>query len=206
MSEIETPTETTDNTPPSNGAASPSTVKPWIAAGFKSRAEWRASKKAVKGGMSTVGSPDSDGDTKKAADKKSVKQKVKTVKAKAEAAQKVKKPSKKPKVKVQTKTKAKAKESEELRNYPRTAAERRKSAERTAHFFKVAGKREEPNLDEKRILERVRVGKETTISDMSEFFAGNKAKRKSMVRNALRWLRATKRFKRLDAGTYRRVK
>lgn len=183
----------------SNGVQPPTAVKPWIAAGFKSRKEYRDSKRAAKGEDKKV--------TAKPAADKPKKPKTKKPKAKLKAQAKSKaKPSKKP-VKVKAKTPIKT-QSKSKNPYtaegkrPRTA----KSAARTAHFMKTSAKRDEPNIDEARILKKTRKGKIYTIEAMSEFFSGVAKKRKSMVRNALRWLRARKNFKLLGEGRYQRMK
>ncbi len=197
-----------DATETKSEAKSEKKEKPWIAAGFSSRSAWRASKSgAKKVEVETKTETASKPATKK---KGKTKTTMKTeTETKTKAPSKKKAPAKKTKVKAVSTDKPKVKTKTtyiKKHNYPTTAAERRKSQERTAHFMKVAAKREEPNMDEARILKSVRVGSTTTIDKMSELFAGTLAKRKSKVRNALRWCVASKHFKRLDRGEYKRLK
>jgi len=195
------------------GEKSDKKKKPWIDAGFKNRDEWRKAQKATKGSSSTKVETKSEATTDAKSEKKSKKSKTKMKTKSTEKSVKKtkgKKASKKPVVKAKSKDAPKAKKLKttymKKHKYPTTAAERRKSAERTAHFMKTAAKREEPNMDEKRILQSVRVGSTTNITKMSELFAGAAAKRKSKVRNALRWCVASKHFKRLGDGEYKRLK
>jgi hypothetical protein len=93
-------------------------------------------------------------------------------------------------------------------NYPSaesTPAERKAAAERTAAFMKASAKREEPNNDEEKVWKSIKVGTETDTATLAELFSGNSAKRRSRVRNALRWLRASKKFKSTSKGCYKRV-
>lgn len=128
-----------------------------------------------------------------------------TKKAKAE-----KKPKKEKKIKAAKAAKAprvKKVKAEPKHKYPSTPAEKRAAAERTAAFFKSAAKREELNDAEKAIHQSIRVGSDTTIDKMSDLAPKSwpAAKRKSWVRNALRGLRAMKKFKKIDRGTYKKV-
>jgi len=86
-------------------------------------------------------------------------------------------------------------------------SERKAAAERTAKFMKSTAKREEPNADEAKIWKSIKVGSETSTDKMAELFSGNSAKRHSRVRNALRWLRAAKKFKAVgsERGHYKRI-
>ncbi len=67
-------------------------------------------------------------------------------------------------------------------------------------------KREEPNDKEKKVLQSMKVGSEKTIIEMSAQFGGTKAEKYLKVKNALRWLVATKHFKQTGRGTYSRLK
>jgi hypothetical protein len=97
-----------------------------------------------------------------------------------------------------------------LHKYPSaesTPSERRAAAERTATFMKATAKREEPNADEAKLWKSIKVGSQTDTTKMAELFSGAGAKRRSRVRNALRWLRASKKFKAIKGqkGHYERV-
>ncbi len=86
--------------------------------------------------------------------------------------------------------------------------EQRTAAERTAAFMEAASKRAEPNKDEAKIWKSVSVGKETDINEMVELFKGEASREKcsSRVRNALRWLRASGKFKVTQIrGRYKRI-
>jgi hypothetical protein len=139
---------------------------------------------------------------------------------KAASAPKAKKPAKAKKAKPAKKVKAaaapKAKKPKaklaggKLHNYPSaesTPSERKAAAERTATFMKATAKREEPNADEAKVWKSIKVGSETDTTKMAELFSGASAKRRSRVRNALRWLRASKKFKAIKGqkGHYERV-
>ena len=95
-------------------------------------------------------------------------------------------------------------------NYPSAESkpsERKAAHERTQKFMKATAKREEPNADEAKVWKSVKVGSETNTDKMSELFSGNSAKRRSRVRNALRWLRASKKFQAIKGqkGHYKRI-
>lgn len=155
-----------------NGVVLPMTTKPWIAAGFKTRDEWRA----FKGN--------------------------KTAKPKAKAAVKVaapakKKPTKKA-VKKVVKLKAKSAKKE------KSSADKRMAKVRTAAFKKSLARREEPNDNEKKVLSALAKGKESTISDLASKAFGSE-RHYLKVKNGLRWLVATKKFKQIGRGTYRRI-
>lgn len=199
--------QTNGATPPPSVAAEEKKAaeKPWITAGFKTRDEWRKAK-----GQRTGKSAEREirSQTKKAA--AAPKPAKKTKPAKKQAAKPVKKVAKKPAKKMKAKSVKKTKPAKKAaapkHKYPQTAAERRKAHERTLKFMKSTGKREEPNKDEATILHSVKVGGSTTIDKMAAKFSGTLAKRKSRVRNALRWCVASKRFKKIDRGEYKRLK
>jgi len=154
-------------------------VAPWIAAGFKTQEEYRVAMRAKK--------------RKAKEEKKAARKAAKPAKAKKPA----KKPAKKAaasKKAASSKKSAKSKK-EASKNYPTTAAERRKSALRTAKFMKATSKRTEPNKDEAKLWKSVKIGTETNTDKLAECFSGPSAKRHSRVRNALRWLRASGKFK-----------
>lgn len=151
--------------------------------------------------------------SKPKAEKKAAAPKKKKAKpAKAKKA----KPAKKAAVKAKSAAKPKAKKAAkklaggQKHNYPSAESkpsERKAAAERTAKFMKATAKREEPNADEAKVWKSIKVGSETSTDKMAELFSGASAKRRSRVRNALRWLRASKKFKAISGqkGHYKRI-
>lgn len=178
----------------------PTPVKPWIEAGFKSRADWRKSKKSGMSASETKAKGEkSEGDVKPKKVKKST---AKVVKVKAAAqAKPVKKAAKKPAATAKAKTKG-----EDSKKSP---LERRAAAMRTAAFKKALAKKEEPSEKEKLVLKAFGgVGKTKTIGELGERAWPNKPKKiqKSWVRNMLRWCVVSKHVKWVDEGTYKRLK
>lgn len=176
-------------------------VKPWIAAGFKSRDEWRKSKgqKSAKSTATKPAAPKKAASAKKAAApkkvKKSAKSKAKPVKAKTKKVAKaaIKKVAKKAKVQAKS---------------AKTAKEKREAHERTLRFLKATGKREEPNAKEAKVLASFGgKGKTRTIAELAEkaFPSRPKAQARSWVRNCLRWIAASKHAKRTGDGEYTRI-
>jgi len=104
--------------------------------------------------------------------------------------------------------KAPKKPGDPKHHYPQTPAEKREAAERTAAFKKASAKREEPNDKEAKVLAAFGgKDKDRTITELGEKAFPNKPKaiQKSWARNSLRWIVNSKRAKKVDKGTYRRV-
>ena len=189
-------TETEKTEASANGAAPPSTVKPWIAAGYKSRDEMRAAKgqKTAKPKTKKPVAVKADAAAKPV--KSKAKKKAKPVKLKAAS-------SKPKKVKSVKKLAAKGKS----KDTGKSVADKRAAALRTAMFKKAMSKREEPNAYEKKVLQALAKGKESNIIDLAKKCFGSKPfdARYLLVKNALRWLVASKKFKQIGRGTYRRI-
>ncbi|MDO8794995.1 MAG: hypothetical protein Q7J25_10295 [Vicinamibacterales bacterium] len=200
-------TEATSETEtPSSNGTSPVAAKPWIAAGFKSRDAWRASKgqktakpKAKKSPVEkhsdalVAAAPAKPKSKPKKAKRHSLQGVAGFVKAKKKAA---KKPAKKVKLKAKSVAKAKKK----------TPAEKRAAKLRTAKFVKSLAKGELSDK-EKKVLKSLAKGKQATIHELAAKCFGSKPRAKGYlaVKNAMRRPVAMKLLKQVDRGTYRRV-
>lgn len=155
--------------------------KPWIAAGFKSRDEWRKSKgqKTAKTAGSKTEKLEAEPKAETAAEEP----------VKEKAAKKAKKPPKAKAVKAAAKKPIKA-------NKPAKKAPRGRT------------RREEPSDRQKQVLSAFGgIGKRKTIGDLEKAFPNkSKAKANSWVRNQMRWLLGTKFTKKIEPGVYERVK
>jgi hypothetical protein len=167
-------------------------AKPWIAAGFESRAKWRAAKRQAQKSKHFQEKMIREG-ANPVKNKSALKKRAKSAKSRVKAVDKKK---------VKTKAKVKAEPS-------KTAAERRAAAERTLAAKKAMARREEPNEKEKRVLFAFG-GKDKikTIAELGEkAFPSKKAViQRSWARNALRWIVASKRAKRVAGGQYKKVR
>lgn len=189
METIETETKSE-----SNGTSPPPAVKPWIAAGFKSRDAWRASK------------------GHKTAKKTAVKTEAAAAPAKPKAAKKPKKP----------KAKVKAASAKPKAKKPKKAKKPSKKLAAKSQAKKVKAKKKGPGVKDgsadvvaladlkprmKKVFLAVKKGATATLEEIQAKAFGNlsHAKGSSWTRNQLRFLRIHKMFKKLGDGKYKRV-
>lgn len=200
--DIITDTETTES-PSANGTSTQvevkmTTVKPWIAAGFKSRAEMRAAKakeakdKVYAEGMGAIREKMSK---PKAATKKKP--------AKAKSTKPVKKAAVKAKVKAAAKAKSTTKTAE--KDGRKTPAAPKKGMVKDGSQEPVA--MSELSARCKKVFLAVRKGATATLGDIIDkaFPSLPHAKASSTTRNQLRFLRIHGMFKLLGDGEYKRV-
>lgn len=169
-------------------AEKPAKAKPWIEAGFKSRAEWRASKR-----------PASAEPVKEtAAVEKKPAKKAKQKETKKMSAKTQKKPAKKPPATKRPKAKVEAKGR-------KTKAERKlRKGDR-----KYKPLRTEPSEMQKKLLSAFGgVGKVGELKAMGEkaYKTAPAEKRFSWARNNIRWLFANKFVSHVAPGQYKRLK
>jgi hypothetical protein len=163
-----------------NGATPPSTVKPWIAAGFKTRDAWRRSKGQKTGKKAK---------TKKKAKKTATKSKPKKTAAAKKSVKKVKKVAKK------VASKAKRKKPAKIG----------KGMIKDASMKQAKLADLSPKM--KKVFLSVGKGKVTTLAQIQKKAFPNLPHKKanSTVRNQVRFLRVHKMFKLLGEGKYKRI-